>query len=119
VSTAILEAQRFETEAVAAPKTIHAENLATATEKLAALRFLIILTARWESSDGTEPERREQLGMELVRLRKQYSDKIDEIAMQHSVQAAMDAKDDVERTVTVPRTARLPMRPEPGIQVWF
>lgn len=40
---------------------------------------------------------------ELVWLRSQYLDMIDQIAMHFSVQAAMDVKQEVERGVTVPR----------------
>jgi hypothetical protein len=114
VSTAILEEPIA--EAVSDAELIISENLATATEKLAALRFLIILTARTEASEATEPERRKHLRGDLARLRAEYFNKIDEIAMHHGVQAAMDAREDVECTITVPRGARLPMRRE---QAWF
>lgn len=95
------------------------ENLATAAEKLAALRYLIILTARWESSDSVDLERREQMRRDLVRLRRQYFDKIDEIAMNHGVNHAMDAKEDVERSVKVPKGARPPMRSQEIERTWF
>lgn len=105
MSAAILDAPAIE---VVAEQSI-TENLATSTEKLAALRYLIVLTARWESSDNVEPERRERMRRDLARMRTQYFEKIDEIAMRHGVQQAMDAKEDVERKVTVPRSARPPL----------
>lgn len=77
--------------------------LACDTEELAALRFSIILTARWEASDNEIPERRAELRADLVLLRKHYGDKIDEIAMTFGVDQAMKAKEEVERTVVVPR----------------
>lgn len=106
MSTAILDFPAIDLVPEQAPK----ESLATASEKLAALRYLIVLTARWESAEGEEPERREQLRSDLVLLRRQYFDKIDEIAMNHGVQQAMDAKEGAERNVTVPKGARPPLR---------
>ena len=79
------------------------ENLlAATTEELASLSFSIILTARWEASASEDVERRHQLRAELVDLRRQYSQKIDEIAMTSGIQKAMDAKEEVEHTVSVP-----------------
>jgi hypothetical protein len=77
--------------------------LAYETEELAALRFSIILTARWEASDDEDPEQRAELRADLLLLRRHYGDKIDELAMTFGVEEAMRAKDDVERTVVVPR----------------
>ena len=77
--------------------------LAYETEELAALRFSIILTARWEASDDEDPEQRAELRADLSLLRRHFSDKIDEIAMTFGVEEAMKAKDTVERTVVVPR----------------
>jgi hypothetical protein len=76
--------------------------LAISLEELASLRFAIILTARWERSVSEDLERREELRDELARLRCQYSEKIDAIAMTFGIQIAMEAKDEVEHTVTVP-----------------
>ena len=73
------------------------------TEELAALRFSIILTARWEASDDENPEQRAELRADLSLLRRHYGDKVDEIAMTFGVDAAMKAKEHVERTVMVPR----------------
>ena len=73
------------------------------TEELAALRFSIILTARWADSDTETPERRAELRDELALLRQHYGDKIDEIAMTFGVQQAMKTQNQVERTVVVPR----------------
>lgn len=71
-------------------------------EELAALRFSIILTARWAASDDELPERRAELRDELELLRRHYGDKIDEIVMTFGVQPAMETQDEVERTVVVP-----------------
>lgn len=76
------------------------------TEELAALRFSIILTARWAASDHELPERRAELADELALLRKHYGDKIDEIAMTFGVDQAMKTQDEVERTVVVPRNLK-------------
>ncbi len=81
------------------------------TEELAALRFSIILTARWADSEDEPPERRAELREELELLRQHYGDKIDEIAMTFGVQKAMEAQNQVERTVIVPRDVKpIPMR---------
>ncbi len=81
-------------------------------EELASLRFSILVTAKWEwsaSEDGDE-ERRDELRDELAGLRRQYAEKIDEIAMTFGVQNAMDAKAEVERTVFIPKTMNLTAR---------
>ena len=77
--------------------------LAYETEELAALRFSIILTARWEASDDEDPQERAELRADLSLLRRHFGDKIDEIAMTFGVEEAMKARDTVERTVVVPR----------------
>jgi hypothetical protein len=77
--------------------------LADETEDLAALRFSIILTARWEASEEEDPEQRAELRADLSLLRRHFDDKIDEIAMTFGVEEAMKTKDQVERTVVVPR----------------
>jgi hypothetical protein len=77
--------------------------LAYETEELAALRFSIILTARWEASDDEDPQQRAELRADLSLLRRHFGDKIDEIAMTFGVEEAMKARDEVERTVVVPR----------------
>ena len=77
--------------------------LAEETEELGALRFAIILTSRWADSDSETLERRAELRSDLRLLRIRYSNKIDEIAMKFGVGQAMKAKDEVERTVIVPR----------------
>jgi hypothetical protein len=77
--------------------------LAYETEELAALRFSIILTARWEASDDEDPQQRAELRADLSLLRRHFDDKIDEMAMTFGVEEAMKAKDTVERTVVVPR----------------
>lgn len=101
-----------------APMQIAQESLAAATEKLAALRFFILLTARREGVESADPEGRELMQSDLVWLRAQYFDMIDEIAMGHGVQQAMDAKQQVEREVTVPREWP-PMVTEEAEQAWF
>jgi hypothetical protein len=104
VSPAILDASAPR----AFTEIIPANNLAVCTEKLADLRFLIILTARWESSDSVDREQRDLMRQDLVRLRKQYSDQIDVIAMSFGVQDAIGAKEDVERQVQVPAGTQPP-----------
>jgi hypothetical protein len=86
------------------------ELLSYETDELATLRFSIILTARWESSECESPERRAELRADLVLLRKHYEDKVDEIAMTWGVEQAMKAKAEVERTVSVPREVK-PLSP--------
>ena len=81
--------------------------LAYDTEELAVLRFSIILTARWEASDSEDTERAQNLRRELEQLRKHYGDKIDEIAMTYGVVQAMKAKEEVERTVILPREIKV------------
>jgi hypothetical protein len=83
--------------------------LAASIDELAGLRFSIILTARWEGAASDNRELQEDLRARLVRLRRQYSDKIDEIAMAFGVQFALDAKDEVERSVIVPKGISLPV----------
>ena len=81
------------------------------TEELAALRFSIILTARWAASENETPERRAELREELALLRRHYGDKVDEIAMTFGVQQAIKTQNQVERTVVVPRNLKpLPMK---------
>lgn len=77
--------------------------LAYETEELAALRFSIILTARWEASNDEDPQQRAELRADLSLLRRHFDDKIDEMAMTFGVEEAMKSKDRVERTVVVPR----------------
>ena len=83
------------------------EQLSAAVEELAVLRFCIILTARWESTETEDLEQRDQLRSELVVLRKQYGDKIDDIAMDFGVSHAMTVKQEVERNVILPREVRV------------
>jgi len=86
-------------------------QLATKTSELAGLRFSIILTARWESEVERDLERKDELRVELDELRYQYSEKIDEIAMHFGVQSAMDAKEEVERTIAIPLDMDLHIEP--------
>ena len=75
-------------------------------EELAALRYSVILTARWEASEDEDPQERAELRADLSLLRRHYADKIDEIAMSFGVEEAMKAKDHVECTVVVPRDVK-------------
>jgi hypothetical protein len=75
---------------------------ASELEELAGLRFSIVITAKWESSGEEDPQRREELRIELEDLRTRYFDKIDHIAMNFGVAQAMRAKEEVERSVTLP-----------------
>ena len=77
-------------------------NLAALTENMAELRFQILLTARWERSHQLGGDERKVLRGDLARLNKQYSDKIDEIAMRFGVQQAMKAQKEVEHRVQLP-----------------
>lgn len=115
MSTAILEAPQIET----IPRGVPQDPLEASIDRLGALRFLVILTARWEGSDSIGRERRLKLRRDLARLRQQYADKIDDIAMNFSVQQAMDAKQFVEQTVMVPRGVAAPEVLAEEEQGWF
>jgi hypothetical protein len=104
VSPAILEASA----AVSAAVGNHSRNLPGLTEKLASLRYLIILTARWAASDSIGEERRKVMHRDLARLRREYSFFIDDIAMSIGIQQAMDAKERVEASVVVPKGIKPP-----------
>lgn len=88
-------------------------SLSDAVEQLAGLRFSIVLSARWENSGVLSGNDRSDLRDELRELRSRYSDKIDEIAMNYGVQAAIEAKEGVEREVTIPKTMMPPRQTEP------
>jgi hypothetical protein len=95
---------------VPGPATLFIEEkqeqlLAADAEELAALRFSIVLTAKWEADRDEEPRRRNELRIELVNLRTRYYDKIDRIAMAFGVPIAMEMKDEVEQRVGVPLRA--------------
>ena len=110
MSTQILQASLdFATDGPASIyiRETRAELLTYETDELAALRFSIILTARWEASDTETSDRRAELRTDLARLRKRYGDKLDEIAMTFGVEQAVKAKEEVERTVVVPREIKL------------
>jgi hypothetical protein len=79
--------------------------LAADAEELAALRFSIVLTAKWEGDRDEEPQRRNELHVELTSLRALYYDKIDRIAMAFGVSVALKVKDEVEQRVTLPLRA--------------
>jgi hypothetical protein len=80
------------------------KDLLTAkTDELAVLHFSILLTAKWEAAEGVSEERRAELRTELLNLRTDYFDKIDDIAMTFGVQKAIDAKKAAERTTRLPR----------------
>ena len=100
-----LEASLLEPASICIRETREA-LLAYETEELGALRFSIILTARWEASDDECPEQRAELRAELALLRRHYDDKVDKIAMTFGVAQAMKARERVERTVKVPRDFR-------------
>lgn len=88
------------------------------TEKLAALRFFILITARRRALESADREASEQMRSDLEWLRAQYHDMIDEIAMRHGVQQAMDAQREVERGVSVPRDWP-PMEQGQTEEAWF
>lgn len=107
MSTPILDDVSFESFLESSTDS-EAAILAAAREEMARLRYMVILTARWESSDSQDRKRRAQFRTDLDRLRSLYSQKIDEIAMTIGIQQAMEAKEHVEHSVTVPRGANLP-----------
>jgi hypothetical protein len=76
--------------------------LAVEVEELAALRFGIVLTAKWEADREEKPQDRKELRAELDDLRRRYFDRIDHVAMEFGVAIAMKVKDEVERRVTLP-----------------
>lgn len=87
------------------------ESLAASTEELAGLRFSLLLTVKWEASGIESPDRREELRSEISELRNHYFDKLDEIAMNFGISAAVKAKEHVERAVTLPSGMKLPAEP--------
>ena len=104
LSPAILEASATVSSTFGAPR----HNLMALAEKLASLRYLIILTSRWTASDSIGHERRKLMNRDLVRLRREYSTLIDEIAMNFGISAAMEAQENVECTVIVPKGIKPP-----------
>lgn len=104
---------------VAVPVTRYVqEGLAACTEDLARLRFSIVLTAKWEASERGDALHRKELHTDLEQLHGLYFRKIDEIAMNFGVQEAMEAKEKVERAMSVPRGLKMPrLREEAGEEV--
>jgi hypothetical protein len=93
--------------------------LAAKLDELAGMRFSIILTAKWQGSDEITAERRYELQTELSILRSLYLNELDEIAMTFGVEKAIAAKEEIERTVTVPddmATAMILVEPD---QLYF
>lgn len=83
--------------------------LGGAIEQLAELRGSILLTAESEADPSHEPRRRAELRRDLEQLRGSYRARLDSIAMGFGVDAAMKAKEKVERTVTLrPAVAAAP-----------
>ena len=76
--------------------------LASQTEELAGLRFSILLTGKWETSETVTGERRAELRQELSILRSLYLNQLDEIAMTFGVRKAMELKEEIEHTVVLP-----------------
>lgn len=107
MSPAILEASAIVSTSTGVPR-----NLTALHEKLASIRYLIILTARWEGSDNIGPDRRKLMGRDLERLRREYLGLIDEIAMNFGVREAMAAQEEVEHEVVVPRGINPPATQE-------
>lgn len=87
-------------------------SLSDAVEQLAGIRFSIVLSARWESSGILSGDDRAEIREELSQLRSRYANKIDEIAMNYGVQAAIEAKEGVEREVIVPKAMAPPRHAE-------
>ena len=102
---------------IAGPATRYAfhhqqAGLSGAVEQLAGLRFSILLSAKWLGTGVLTGHARTELQDELRQLRLQYSNKIDEIAINYGVQAAMVAVDGVEREVGVPKIMAPPLQSE-------
>ncbi|MGP8251204.1 MAG: hypothetical protein ACLQHF_04170 [Terracidiphilus sp.] len=87
-------------------------SLSDAVEQLAGLRLSIVLAARWESSGVLSAHTRAEIRNELCKLRSRYTGKIDEIAMNYGVQAAIAAQEGVEREVSVPKNTAPPRKPK-------
>jgi hypothetical protein len=77
-------------------------RLAAKTGELAGLRLSVLLTAKWELEEGPGTDTRAQLHSELNNFRNLYFDKIDEIAMTFGIQEAIEAKQNVERSIELP-----------------
>jgi hypothetical protein len=77
--------------------------LAATIDELVGLRSSIILAARFAESENQAVERRGELRARLVVLRRQYTEKLDEIAMTLSAQEAIRAKEEVEQSAMVRR----------------
>jgi hypothetical protein len=93
--------------------------LAGLTDELAGLRFSILLTSKWEASDTIAAERRAELRQELSILRSLYLNQVDEIAMSFGVQAAIDTKEEIERTVVLPDDMRPSAMPLDMEELYF
>jgi hypothetical protein len=87
----------------------HEATLAAFRQELAGLRFSIVLLARWESSDNLDACNRGELREELAHLRALYLDTLDELAMTFGVQQAIEMKQEVERSIEVPRDMMPPI----------
>jgi hypothetical protein len=87
-------------------------SLSGVVEQLAGLRFSILLSGKWLGSVVLTGQARTELLDELRQLRLRYSNKIDEIAINYGVQAAIEAQEGVERQVTVPRHTTPPRHRE-------
>jgi hypothetical protein len=94
-------------------------KLAAQTEEMAGLRFSILLTAKWESSDTLSGERRAELRAELSILRSLYLNQMDEIAMTFGVQTAIEVKEEIERTVLLPNDMKPPMMTVEWEELYF
>ncbi len=80
--------------------------LSDATVELAHLRLLLVAKMQWRPHGvGSPSHAYAAQRAEVRRLRNRYFEKIDEIAMRFGVQAAMNAQDEVERTLASSRTA--------------
>lgn len=80
--------------------------LSDATVELARLRLSLVAKMQWRSHGlGSPSHAYAAQRAEVRRLRSQYFEKIDEIAMRFGVQAAMNAQDAVERKLASSRPA--------------
>lgn len=82
-------------------------SLAARIDELASLRFSLMLAARYADSENQKVGHRDELRARLKVLRRQYSEKIDEIAIGLSATDTMRVLEQVEQNVVIPRGIQL------------
>ena len=71
---------------------IHKDPFAACADELASLRFSVGLVAQYADSPSQSPARQEELRARLAVLRRQYSEKIDEMMQITRIYTTRDAK---------------------------